>query len=128
MSASSNHHLMSHTEQGVLVLTLTDAEIRGDDLADEISQELCAAIASLDKPRVAVDFQRVRYMNSAGLRALLTFRRHLREKEGQMLLCGLSDALTETLVATRLATTTKSPIIPFTMVPDVPAAVGQLQQ
>jgi len=127
MSKSPNLHLTSRLEHGVLVLELTDAEIRGDDLADELTKEFMAAVSSLENPKVVVDLQRITYTSSAGLRALLTLRRHLKEKGGQILLCGLSPAVTETMQSTRLATTSQSSVIPFTMVPDVSAAVAQLQ-
>src|SRR5215831_15608298 len=88
MSSAPLTHLTCRLEQGVHVVTLTTTAIQGDDLAEALLSELVVSVASLASPRVVIDFQRVKTITAAGLRALLNFRRHLREKDGTLLLCG----------------------------------------
>ncbi len=127
MPATPYRHLTRRIEQGVQVLTLTDAEIRGDSLAEALVQDLTAAALTQQTPRIVIDLQRVKYISSAGLRALLILRRQLREKNGQMVLSGMSQEVAEVLQTTRLGSPVQSAVAPFLMVADVAAAVGQLQ-
>lgn len=128
MSSAPRTHLTCRLDQGVQVATLTTAEIQGDDMAEALLRELIASVASLTAPRVVIDFRHVKSIAAAGLRSLLNFRRHLREKDGTLLLCGLSDEVAEVFFTTHLVTTTKSSIIPFAMTADVPTAVAHLSK
>jgi anti-anti-sigma factor len=121
-------HLHKRLEQGVCVLTLTDAELHGDEANRELQEELVRAVAELESPKVALDFQRVRFIAAAGLRALLQFRRHIRERDGQLLLCGLDSDVADVFYSTHLASDTPSALIPFAMAPDAAAAVAHLRK
>jgi anti-anti-sigma regulatory factor len=119
-------HLKRRVEQGVLVLTLTDVEITSEGVTEDLRLELLAAVGSQESPKVVIDFQRVKLISTTCLRALLSFRRHLREKGGQPLLCNLCTQVAEVLFTTRMISPTPSALIPFAMAPDVSAAVAHL--
>jgi anti-anti-sigma regulatory factor len=119
-------HLKRRVEQGVLILTLADSEIISEGVTEDLRLELLAAVGSQESPKVVVDFQAVKLISTTCLRALLSFRRHLREKGGQPLLCNLGPQVAEVLFTTRMISPTPSALIPFAMAPDVPAAVNHL--
>ncbi|MFN4259939.1 MAG: STAS domain-containing protein [Gemmataceae bacterium] len=124
MSLTSPTHLKCQLEGEVLVITLTEQELRGEDLTDTVLQELQEAVASAPSPlKIALDLQQVKFVTSSGLAMLLRFRRYVREQDGQLLLCGLSPLVAEVLLTTKLASSTPSMVIPFAMVPDVNAAL-----
>lgn len=115
-------HLKRRVVDGVLVLTLTDVEITSEGVTEDLRLELLAAVGLQDNPQVVVDFHEVKVISTTCLRALLSFRRHVREKGGQPLLCNLRPQVAEVLFTTRLLSPTPSAIIPFAMAPDVSTA------
>jgi anti-anti-sigma factor len=127
MSDTPYRHLTANADRGVLVLTLTQPELRGEDMCAAVQEELCAAAAAAgESPRVAVDFRNVTFLTSLGISALLGFRRRLLPVGGRLLLCGLSPAVAEVLFATRLATADPSGVVPLAVAADVETAVAQL--
>lgn len=46
-------------------------------------------------PRIALDFETVDYISSAGLRTILDLAEHVRRKQGRIVLCGLLPHLCE---------------------------------
>jgi anti-anti-sigma factor len=126
MAAPPLKHLRSQTEQGILVLTLTDSEIQGEGITEDLRLELLSAVAGLEGPRVVLDFHPVQRITTVCLRALLNFRRHIRDKGGQLLLCNLAPQVAELLFTTRLASPTPSSLIPFAIAPDVKTAIAHL--
>ena len=121
-------HIMSRTEKGIVVLTLTQEHLQSDELARELFQEMVAVIDSAESPKVVIDFHHVKSISAAGLRSMLNFRRHVREKQGQLLLCGLSFEVADVFFTTRLASTSASSVIPFAMAPDLTTAITHLSK
>ena len=119
-------HLTSHTEQGVLVLTFTDAQIRGDEMAEEVRDELLAAVAEAGVDRVVLDLGRVNYISSVAFRPLLQLHAALKDRQGRIVLCNLAEAVSEVLHLTRLVGTGRGSRSPFEEQPDVAAAVASL--
>jgi anti-anti-sigma factor len=102
--------------------------LQGEEVTRAVGQELSAAVDDSGLTKVALDLDKVKFLTSLGLQALLHFRRHLRTKDGQLLLCNLSTGVADVLFTTRLATASELDILPFRLAPDVPTAVRQLTQ
>jgi anti-sigma B factor antagonist len=119
-------HYIRRTDNGVLVLTLTDPKLHGDDLADSISAELMSVVTAANATKVALDFSRVEAITTPCMRPLLTLRRHLREHNGRVVICSLQPLVAEVLSVTRLISTGGAGPVPFETAPDVPAAVALL--
>ncbi len=119
-------HLKRRVDQGVLILALTDPEILSEGATEDLRLELLAVVGSQENPKVVIDFQVVKIISTTCLRALLSFRRQLREKGGQALLCNLCSQVAEVLFTTRMASPTPSALIPFALAPDVATAVAHL--
>jgi anti-anti-sigma factor len=126
MPESNDRHLTSHTEQGVLVLTFTDPQIRGDDMAEEVRDELLATVREAGVDRVVLDLGRVTYISSVAFRPLLQLHAALKDRHGRIILCNLHEAVREVLHLTRLVSTGQSARSPFEEQPDVAAAVASL--
>jgi anti-anti-sigma factor len=121
-----HYYLQSRVDQGVLVLTIWEKQMRGDDLADAMRQELLMAVDHYGITKVVLNFEKVEYLSSAGIRPLLGLHRYLKEKNGRMVLCNLPPAVRDTLTTLRLIGTSRSSAIPFQMATDVPSAVAAL--
>lgn len=126
MTEPAHRHLKSRTEQSVLVLELTEPELRGDDLSQAVQQELLDATQREGALKVVVDMARVKLITGRGIPVLLALRHHLRQRGGQMLLCNLSPLVADVLFVTHLAAPNASPLFPFGLATDVPAAVAAL--
>ena len=57
----------------------------------------CQALIKQGERSLALDFSKVKYLSSAGLRAILILDRELREAGGTLVLCGLSEPARMTL-------------------------------
>jgi anti-anti-sigma factor len=119
-------HLIVRDEKGVLVLTLTEANLQGDKLAKALRQELLSVIAGNPSHKVVLDFQRVKSLSSEIFRPLVTLRHKLEETKGKLVICGLSPDVTRAFSATRLMSSVRSATSTFQVQPDVPAAVANL--
>jgi len=121
-------HLKGHTEQGVLVLTITEPQLQGDTLVESLRRELRAAVIEPGAQKVVLDFRLVRSVSSEAFRPLLSLRRKLGEKKGRMALCNLSPVVAKTFQVTRLVSTSRSSTPPFEMEQDVAAAITLLNK
>ena len=126
MPALPSRYLSSRTEQGVLVLTLTQPQLRGDALAHALRRQLQEAVDRAGALQVVLDFRRVTALSSEALRPLLSLRRHLREAGGRLVLCNLSPAVGEVFNATRQISVGRVATGAFEVFPDVPSAIASL--
>jgi len=126
MSAQDYHHLTAGIEQGVLVLTITEAKVQGDQIAEALRQEMLTALAHSGLGKVVVDFRHAEYISSAAFRPLLALRRQLQEAGGRLLLCGLSSVVGDVFHTTRMIDAGGSVTPMFEMETDVVAAVARL--
>jgi len=128
MSEPLDTHVKRGTEQGVLVLTLKTSEVRTAEVADEVGQELLAALGPVPPAKVVLDLQMVQYLGSLGIGPLLALRRKLLETGGRMVLCGLSPEVAEVFRVTRLISTRGGPPAPFEVEADAATAVALLNR
>lgn len=128
MGEEPERHLRSCVEQGVLILTITEAKIQSDDIADALRQEMLAAVARTGVRKVVIDFRHAQYLSSTAFRPLLSLRRKLQEDGGQIVLCGLSSVVGDIFYTTRMIDPSGSVKAVFDMQPDVAAAIAFLNQ
>src|SRR5262245_59830881 len=122
MSQPSATHLLCP----VVVLTLTDVQITGDELADELRDQMLAVAVQSHCQSVVLDFQKVKFLSSSGFRPLLSLHRLLRQQNGKLMLCGLSPEVQEVFEVTRLVSTKGTTRAPFELYPDVATAIASL--
>jgi anti-anti-sigma factor len=121
-------HIRYSTQQGVLVLTVTEPQVRSGDfeLVDTLRQELLDAVGQNRPRKVVVDLSAVEYLGSGGFRPLLSLRKRLQESGGEMLLCCLGPDVREVLLTSRLINDTGSADAPFGVAPDLSQAIARL--
>jgi anti-anti-sigma factor len=124
MTQPTFHHIQRHTDRGVLVLTLNDAEVRGDELAAALRDELLAAVG--DAASVVLDMRYVTYLSSVAFRPLLALYQQLKDRGGRIVLCNLSRSVAEVMHLMRLTSTSHSSGSPFEEKPDLDAALTAL--
>jgi anti-anti-sigma factor len=112
-------------DNGVLVITITEPQLRGDAVAEGLRTEFINAVQQHKASKVAIDLSKVEMFTSVGFRPLLSLRRMLHENNGRMILCGLRPLTEEAFKVTRLIGT-GGQAAPFETQPDVHAAVAAL--
>jgi len=126
MPEKTYRYLQCRTEQDVLVLTITEARVQGDEVAEDLRQEMLAAVDESGCGKVVIDFRHAEYLSSAAFRPLLALRRKLQETGGRIMLCGLSETVGDVFYTTRMISDggTVQPL--FDMEPDEAAAIARL--
>jgi anti-anti-sigma factor len=112
----------------VLVLRVTESQVMGDTVADALRDEMLALYEQTRAVHVVIDMEPVTYLSSAGIRPLLALNRQVRDREGRLVLCGLSRDVEGVFVATRLVSTSRAVPATFEHTPDVPSAIASLYQ
>jgi anti-anti-sigma factor len=110
----------------ILILTISESQVRGDALADELNREFAAAVERSGSTRVVVDLKSVEYFSSVGFRPLLMLHRKVKENGGRVALCNLSQVVNEMLHVVKFIDTAGSHPAPFEVQKDRKAAVLSL--
>jgi anti-anti-sigma factor len=127
MQEPQYRHLNSRIEEGVLVLTITETEVQGEDIARALRSEMLAAADACQPKQVVVDFRYTRYISSAAFWPLLSLYRKLREVGGRLTVCGLSPVVGDVFYTTRLVSSGGSQAAPFGVEPDVDSALARIK-
>jgi|SRR5579875_810463 len=118
--------LYSSVDQGVLVLTIAQARIQGEEIAQQLREEMQLAVERAKVNRVVVNLQHVRYLSSVAFWPLLSLRRELLNAGGRLIICGLHGDLEILFLTTKMISSGGAVDAPFEMAPDVAAAVSRL--
>jgi anti-anti-sigma factor len=127
MNEASRPYLESSLENGILVLTLNNPHLEGEDQARILREELLAAVARNGVSKVVIDMQYTRYVSSVAFWPLLALRRQLQEKGGRLLICGLTGIVYDVFTTTKMVSGSGAVNAPFEMAPDRDAAVAKLR-
>ena len=112
----------------VLVLRVNESQVTGDTVADALRDEFLALYEHSGAVHVVLDMGQVTYLSSAGIRPLLALNKEVREREGRLVLCGLTRDVESVFVATRLISSSRAVPATFEKHSDVPSAVASLYQ
>jgi anti-anti-sigma factor len=115
-------------QDGCLVLTIKEAQVRGDGLAESLRLEFLEAVDQTGCKKVAVDLRNVELITTVAFRPLLSLRRKLHDLDGKLVLCGLSPMVAEVFRVTRLISTGEAGTAPFEAQPDLAAALVHLNK
>lgn len=119
-------HPSKYAHCPLVVVRVDEAQVMGDTIADTLRDELLDLYRHSGAKHVVVDMGQVTYISSAGLRPLLGLNKEVREREGRLILCGLSRDVEGVFIATRLVSSSRAAPAQFEKHPDVPAAVASL--
>ena len=126
MPDALQHHLTTSLQEGVLVLTITDKQVEGEEVPEALREEMLAALEQTGVHYVVVNFANTQLISSAAFRPLLALRRKLLQDGGRLVLCGLSKIVGDVFFTTRMVDATGSSSAPFELKDDVPSAVAYL--
>jgi anti-anti-sigma factor len=118
--------LHSSLEQGVLVLTIVQPRIQGEEIAQSLRAEMLAEVARTGANRVVIDLRNARYLSSVAFWPLLSLRRQLLDAGGRLLICGLSGDIEDVFMTTKMISPGGEVDAPFEVAPDAAAAVARL--
>jgi anti-anti-sigma factor len=121
-------HVQATTQQGVLVLTFSDKELRDESQCAMIRQEFHDAVKRSAVKKIIVDFGKVQFAASVAFRPLLSLRRLVHENGARLVLCGLSELVAEVFQATRLLASPHAAAAPFEAKPDLVSAIAYLNK
>ena len=98
-----DHPRLKITTQGdVTVVELADRKILDEVNISHIGERLHGLVAKAASPKFVLDFSNVAHMSSSALGMLITMHKRIREKKGQLRLCGIQAPTYEVFVITRL--------------------------
>jgi anti-anti-sigma factor len=126
--ADGYKHFDSSTKEGILILTLKDTHLHGDQLADELRNEMLMALGRSGSNKVILDFRNVEYLSSVAFRPLLSLRRKMEEQKGRMVLCSLATLVSDVFRMLRLISSSRSYPATFEVFADIPTALAALGQ
>jgi len=86
----------------VTLIELMDRKILDGVNILQIGEQLGALAAQARTPRFILDFANVAHLSSSALGILITLSKRVREKGGDLRLCGIAPAIHEIFVITRL--------------------------
>src|SRR5262245_12459603 len=126
MSDTEYRLLRARSEQGVLILTLLEKEVRDYDLCMALREESVDALTRSQAKDVVFDFSAVEFMSSCGFLPLLNLKRKVSDLGGRIVLCNLSKDVRGMFQATRLLITPPTSTGLFEEQADIPAAIARL--
>lgn len=121
--ARLKHH-SSRVEHDILIITLADKQLHGEELADALVKELLETVSAAKTNKVIIDMRSVESISTPCMRPLLSIRSHLKSSGGRVCLCNLSEFVAEVLTVTRLIS--PSGPAPLEHAADVPEAMKML--
>jgi anti-anti-sigma factor len=128
MSQSPNSCLAWTLDGGVLVMTITESAVQGEEMAARLRERMLAAVHESGAGDAVVDFQHTRYISSAAFWPLLSVYRLLQERGGRLTVCGLSPTVGDIFYTTRLISRGGGSAALFGVAPDAASAVAALRQ
>jgi anti-sigma B factor antagonist len=94
--------LKIETHGDVTVVELADRKILDEANISRIGERLQGLVAKAENTKFVLDFSSVGHMSSSALGMLITLHKRIREKKGQLRLCGIQPQIYEVFVITRL--------------------------
>ncbi len=126
MSYAAGPLLHSSIDQGILVLTIAQSRIQGEEIAQSLREEMQSALEKAGVNRVVIDLRHARYLSSAAFWPLLSLRRQLLDAGGRLIICGLSGDVEDVFTTTKMISLGGEADAPFEVAPDASAAVARL--
>jgi anti-sigma B factor antagonist len=86
----------------ITIATSRDMKLNDDLVIQEWGDQLLALLEDHACRKLLVNFERVLFMSSSALRALITLNKKAKEVKATLLLCGIDDNIMEAFRITRL--------------------------
>ena len=119
--------LESSRDGDILILTVASRQIEGEETAMQLKAELTKIVEDSGLSQVVLDLQATRYLSSIAFWPLLTLRRHLAQRQGRLVLCGLTGAVEEVFMSTKMISSAGSTDAAFEVAADRAAAIAKMR-
>ena len=86
----------------ITIATTLDMKLNDDLSIQEWGDQLLALLDDSSCQKLLVSFERVLFMSSSALRALITLNKRAKEAKATLILCGIDDNIMEAFRITRL--------------------------
>ena len=120
-------HIGAGQQSGVLVLTVNETNMAEYDLCAAIGRELIDAVTNAEGRAVVIDLHNVEFIGSVGVMPFLSVNRCVRQQQGRLVLCNLSDFVHQVFTTTRLLINPGSQSSPFEWAPTREQAIDTLR-
>ena len=100
--AESTKPLTVTPVKDVSVVEFTNNRILDESVLEDIRVTLGQLVEAAAHPKLLLDFSQVDHMSSAALGLLINIHKSIREKNGQLRLCGIQPQIFEVFVTTKL--------------------------
>jgi len=97
-----NARLSVSVEGDVQVAQFADRKILDEVSIMKLGESLTELVSQGDPPKLVLDFANVGHMSSSALGMLITLHKRIRERQGELRLCGIQPTIYEIFVITRL--------------------------
>jgi anti-anti-sigma factor len=119
--------LESSREGDILILTVASRQIEGEETAMQLKTELTKIVEESGLSQVVLDLRTTRYLSSIAFWPLITLRKYLAQRQGRLILCGLTGAVEEVFKSTKMISSAGSPDAPFEVAADRDAAIAMMR-
>ena len=119
--------LESSREGDILILTVAARQIEGEETAQRLKAELTKIVEASGLFEVVLDLTATRYLSSIAFWPLLNLRKYLATRQGRLVLCGLTGAVEEVFMSTKMISSAGAADAPFEVAADREAAVAKMR-
>ena len=95
-------HIGARTTDGTLVLTIEVEQVKDFTLSEELRYELVHAVKSREAKRIILDLHNMKFMTSLACVCFIGLKHAVKEKDGRLVLCCVSEFIRKILDAKRL--------------------------
>jgi anti-anti-sigma factor len=126
MSEPPYRHITHTTKDGVVVIKITETELRDYDVCDRLRNEFVDVVDQSGTNKVVLDFGHVEFVASVMYLPLLSLSGKVSRTGGRIVLSNLSEMIAKVFLATRLLINRSSADAPFQREATVAAAIANL--
>jgi anti-anti-sigma factor len=95
-------HIGAVTTDGTLVLTIEVEQVKDFTVSEELRYELTHAVKSRKSKRIVLDLHNMTFMTSLACVAFIGVRQAMKDIEGRVVLCNMTDFIHSVFTAKRL--------------------------
>lgn len=101
-------HIGARNADGTLVLTIEVEQVKDFTISEEMRYELVHAVKSREAKRIVLDLRNMTFMTSLACVAFIGVRQAMKDVEGRVILCNMSDFIHKVFSAKRLLVRSKN--------------------
>lgn len=101
-------HIGARTTDGILVLTIEVEQVKDFTISEEMRYELVHAVKSRQSKRIVLDLRNMTFMTSLACVAFIGVRQAMKDVEGRVVLCNMSEFIHKVFSAKRLLVRSKN--------------------